>query len=136
MSSVRKSIKLILSLLLLTLPLQANAQTGSDAKLLRFDPAVVNLGELPASQDSVSVTFDFTNISEGDVHLVEVHSQCSCTKPYYSSKTVRSGKKSSLKVTLYLKDLTGPQKRYLTAVATDGQKRRFSTITIVCNVVR
>ena len=136
MSSARRSIKLILTLLLSVHLFQVPAQEEKSTRFLLFSPAVVNLGDVNASDQTVSVPFTFTNISDSDIQLLDVHSQCSCTKPVFSKKTVPSGKESSLQVTLFLKDLTGPQKRHLTVISTNGEKRRFSTITIVCNVIR
>ena len=136
MSSALKSIRLLALLLIMpTLP-AAYAQQGASGRFLRFDPAAVELGELRPSQDSVSVTFTFENISEGDVAISDVVSQCSCTKAYFSKQTVPAGGKSSLRATLYLKDLTGAQKRHLTVVSTNGERYRYSTITILCNVKR
>ena len=118
-----------------TLP-AAYAQQGASGRLLRFDPAAVNLGELKVSQDSVSVTFNFENISDGEVTVADVVPQCSCTKAFFSRKSIPAGGKSSLRVTLYLKDLTGAQKRHLTVISTNGERSRYSTITILCNVNR
>lgn len=114
----------------------AHAQQGAPGRFLRFDPASVELGELRASQDSVCVNFKFENISEGKVAISDVVSQCSCTKAYFSKDTIPAGGKSSLRVTLYLKDLSGPQKRHLTVLSTNGERYRYSTITIICNINR
>ena len=136
MSSVRKLIRLLLTLLLSVQLYQVHAQETQSTRFLLFTPAVVDIGDVDASEKMVSVPFTFTNISGSDIQLLDVHSQCSCTKPVFSKKKVPSGKESSLRVVLFLEDLTGPQKRHLTVISTDGEKRRFSTITIICNVIR
>lgn len=115
---------------------QVHAQETQSTRFLLFTPAVVDIGDVDASEKTVSVPFTFTNISGSDIQLLDVHSQCSCTRPSFSRKTVPPGKESSLRVVLFLEDLTGPQKRHLTVISTDGEKRRFSTITIICNVKR
>ena len=136
MSSVLRSIRL-LALLLIMLPLPAaRAQQGASGRFLRFEPAVVNLGDLQAAQDSVCVNFDFENISEDEVTLADVVAQCTCTKAHFRRESIPAGGKSSLRVTLYLRDLIGAQKRHLTVVSTNGERYRYSTITIICNVNR
>ena len=136
MSSALKSIRILAFLLIMPMLPAAHAQQGASGRFLRFDPASVELGELKASQDSVCVNFKFENISGGDIAVSDVVAQCSCTKACFSKKTVPAGGKSSLRVTLYLKDLAGPQKRHLTVVSTNGERYRYSTITILCNVNR
>ena len=105
-------------------------------RLLRFEPAVVNLGEIDASTGSVEVSFTFENISSSDVTVVDVHAQCGCTVPSFSHSSVKPGKKGVIKVKLLTNDLSGPQKRHLTVVSTNGETKRFSTISIVCSVKR
>lgn len=136
MSSALKSIRLLALLLIMPTFPAAHAQQGTSGRFLRFNPASVELGELKASQDSVCVNFKFENISDDSITVSDVVAQCSCTKAFFSKKTIPAGGRSSLRVTLYLKDLTGPQKRHLTVVSTNGERYRYSTITIICNVNR
>jgi len=109
---------------------------GGGGRLLRFDEAAIDLGEIDASRGEVEVAFTFENISSKPVTVLDVYAQCGCTVPAFSPESVNPGKKSVIKVKLLTKDLTGPQKRHLTVVSSDGENKRFSTISIICTVTR
>ena len=125
---------LTLALMLLAL-LPCRAQGGS-GRLLRFDPAIVQLGEIESADGPVTVTFRFTNISDAAVSIVDVHAQCGCTEPEFSRASIAPGQESSLRVILHTRDLSGPQKRNLTVISSDGTRRRYSSISIECNVIQ
>ena len=112
------------------------AGDGGGGRFLRFDEPCVDLGEVDASLEEVAVEFAFTNIHSAPVTVVDVYAQCSCTRPSFSPMVIKPGGGATIKVKLLLKDLTGPQKRHLTVISTDGEKRRFSTISIICTVKR
>lgn len=122
----------IICLLLTSVLLPCRAQGGS-GKLLQFENASIDLGDIPRGEDA-AVSFRFTNIAGVPVSVVDVHAQCGCTVPSFSGESVKPGKHGTVRVKLLTKDLSGPQKRHLTVIATNGEKRRFSTITIICNI--
>lgn len=122
----------IIGTLLLSVLLPCRAQGGS-GRLLQFENASIDLGDIPSGKD-VSVSFRFANIADAPVSVVDVHAQCGCTVPSFSTSSVKPGKKGTVNVKLLTKGLSGPQKRHLTVITTNGEKRRFSTITIICNI--
>ena len=84
----------------------------------------------------VKVRFTCTNICDKDVSIVAVNSQCGCAKPFFSRESIKPGAKAHVDVILDPSSLFAEQNRHLTVVATNGDYRKFNTITVHGYVAR
>lgn len=100
------------------------------ARLLRFEPAVMEIDTVRYDAGPVKVRFVCTNISDKDVVIVDVHSQCGCAKPSFSRAAIHPGEYGHVDVTLNPEHLFAGQNRHLTVIATNGDYRKFNTITV------
>lgn len=109
---------------------------GQTARLLRFEAAVQDFGSLRYDAAPVTVRFVCTNIADKPVSIVDVHVQCGCTVPSWGKESIAPGAKGFVDVVLDPASLVGPQKRHLTVIATNGDYRKYSTITLEGVVLR
>lgn len=79
---------------------------------------------------TVAVRFVCTNICDSPVRIVEVRSQCGCTKPSFSAEAIEPGAKAHVDVEFDPSSLFADVSRHLTVVATNGDYYKFNTITV------
>lgn len=103
-------------------------------RLLKFDPSVVRIDTVRYDGGPVKVTFVCTNISDKPVVILDVRSQCGCFTADVPKKSIAPGAKAKVVATFNPHTLFGDQKRHLTVVATNGDYKRFNTITLECYV--
>jgi len=105
----------------------AGAQT---ARVLRFEPSVIEIDTVRYDAGPVRVRFTCTNICDKDVVITDVHSMCGCAVPSFSKAAIRPGAQGHVDVVLDPSHLFAEQNRHLTVIATNGDYRKFNTITI------
>lgn len=107
----------------------ALAATASP-KLLRFESVVIEVDTIRYDGGPRTVRFVCTNIADKPVTILDVSAQCGCTVPKFQQTAIRPGEKGWVEVTLKPDDLYGEQIRHLTVISTNGDYRRFNTITV------
>ncbi len=109
---------------------------GGTPRILRFDPNVIQVDTVRFDGGPVKVRFVCENIADKAVTILDVHAQCGCTTPVFPRTPVKPGEKAVVEVTLHPENLFGEQKRHLTVVATNGDYRKFNTLTVLAYVKR
>ncbi len=112
------------------------AEGEGTPRILRFEPAVIDIDTVRYDAGEIKVRFECVNISDKAVVIMDVRSQCGCLKPSFNSKSIAPGEKSYVDAVLDPKGLFADQKRHLTVIATNGDYRKFSTLTITGYVDR
>lgn len=121
--------KLILCILVV-LSWATSAAQDKTERLLRFTPATIEIGTVRFDGGPVKVTFEYENISDAPVSILDVRAQCGCTAPEYSHSALAPGRKGKVEVTFDPSQTYGEQKRYLTVVSSNGVYRKLSTIQV------
>lgn len=109
---------------------------GQTPRILRFEPSVMEIDTVRYDAGPVKVRFTCTNICDKPVSIVAVNSQCGCAKPSFSRAAISPGAKGYVDVVLEPSALFAEQNRHLTVIATNGDYRKFNTITIHGYVAR
>lgn len=115
---------------------QVNAWGEGTPRILRFEPATIDIDTVKFDAGEINICFECTNICDKPVVIIDVRSQCGCTKPSFSSKSIAPGGKGRVNVAFDPKTLFADQKRHLTVVATNGDYKKFNTLTITGYVDR
>ena len=124
--------KLVLCLMWLS-TVDAVAATSA---LLKFELSVIELDTIRYDTGIVTARFLCTNISDKPVSILQVSPQCACTVPRFSAAAVPPGRTAAIEVDLDPSELYGEQNRHLTVYSTNGDYRRFNTITVRAYVER
>lgn len=105
-------------------------------RILSFEPNVISIDTVRYDAGEITVRFECTNICDKPVAIIDVRSQCGCTRPSFGKASIAPGKKGYVDVVFDPHTLFSDQKRHLTVVATNGEYRKFSTLTITGYVDR
>ena len=105
-------------------------------RILSFDPNVISIDTVRYDAGEITVRFECTNICDKPVAIIDVRSQCGCTRPSFGKASIAPGKKGYVDVVFDPHTLFADQKRHLTVVATNGEYRKFNTLTITGYVDR
>lgn len=105
-------------------------------RILSFEPNVISIDTVRYDAGEITVRFECTNICDKPVAIIDVLSQCGCTRPSFGKASIAPGKKGYVDVVFDPHTLFADQKRHLTVVATNGEYRKFSTLTITGYVDR
>lgn len=90
----------------------------SKAAKIKFENVFINLGTI--KEDAViEKSFEFTNIGERDLVVINTKGSCGCTIPTASSEPIPPGGKGKIMVKYTAKNKVGPQKPVVT-VTTNG----------------
>lgn len=108
----------------------------SAPRLLKFSCPEADLGEIRFDGGTKTIVFEYTNISDKDVTILDIHTQCGCASPSYSHEPLAPGKSAKLSVTYDPSHFIGPQKVGLTVIATNGDYRKFNTLLVIADVLR
>ena len=103
---------------------------SDNPRLLRFDEPVKELGRIAEADGTVRLRFEYTNIADRQVALLDIHSQCGCAKPQFSKTPVQPGGKGVVEVTFDPKDRFGDFSIGLTVIAGNGDYRKFNTLVV------
>lgn len=121
---------------LICLLVWTNASGEGNPRILRFESPVMEMDTVRYDGGTVNVRFVCTNICDKAVMIVDVHSQCGCAKPSFSREPIAPGAKGYVDVVLDPSHLFAEQTRHLTVIATNGDYRKFNTITVHGYVAR
>lgn len=124
----------ILALICLLTGIEVSSE--GNPRILRFESPVMEIDTVRYDGGTVNVRFVCTNICDKDVMIVDVHSQCGCAKPSFSREPIRPGGHGHVDVALDPSHLFAEQNRHLTVIATNGDYRKFNTITVHGYVAR
>ena len=102
----------------------------STPRILQFDSPVIDVDTIRYDAGPVTVRFECTSIADKDVQILDVHAQCGCTEAVFSGEIIPPGGKGYVDVTLDPKNLFAEQDRHLTVIATNGDYKKFNTITV------
>ncbi|WP_295938081.1 DUF1573 domain-containing protein [uncultured Alistipes sp.] len=113
----------------------SSTATAANPWLLRFPDPVQELGEIREADGEIEVTFEFENIAQEPVVIVEVRSTCNCAVTDYDRKAVQPGKHGKVKVIFDPVDMDGDFSKHLVVLASNGSYRKFSTLTLEGHVI-
>ncbi len=101
------------------------------ARLLEFENPVRDIGEVRQENGAIKLDFNYTNISDKPVVILDIHSQCGlCLNGKFDTKPLQPGKSSKVAVTFDPETKYGEFKTSLTVIADNGDYRKFSTLTV------
>lgn len=103
---------------------------GQTPRILSFESPVMEIDTVRYDAGTVTVRFVCTNICDKPVTILDVHSMCGCAKPSFSRTAIKPGDKSAVEVAFEPSTLFAEQNRHLTVIATNGDYRKFNTITV------
>ena len=105
----------------------AAAQT---APVLSFDRKAVVFDTLSFRSGPVEAVFECTNISSKPVHILDVHTYCSCLQVQYEKKAIRPGQKALVRAVLLTDRLNAWQEHRFTVLASDGGEVMTSSLKL------
>ena len=99
----------------------------------KFDVKHHDFGNIKEADGPVSCTFEFTNIGDKPLLIIDATASCGCTRPEYPTKPIKPGKKGKIKVTYSPIGRPGAFKKSV-KVKTNG-KERTTTLRIEGTVI-
>ena len=99
----------------------------------KFDVKYHDFGTIQEANGPVSCTFEFTNIGDKPLLIIDATASCGCTRPEYPTKPIKPGKKGKIKVTYSPIGRPGAFKKTV-KIKTNG-KERTTTLRIEGTVV-
>lgn len=97
-------------------------------RLLRFDTPVRQLDTVREVDGPVHLRYEFTNISDKPVVLLDVHTQCGCLQPTFDRKAVAPGARGAVDAVFDPTNRLGDFAFGLTVIATNGDYKKFNTL--------
>ncbi len=93
---MKKIVSLIL-LVIIAIAIPAGAKKKkADIKLAETS---YNFGTIPEHGGKVSHTFEFTNVGDANLVIIDATADCGCTVPEFPTRPIAPGKKGHIKVT-------------------------------------
>lgn len=96
---MRKLLIFLFVALTVVLSVSARKPAGDGKAMAKFDEQVYNFGAVKEKGGPVSHNFNFVNIGNGNLVILDARAECGCTRPEYPDKPVAPGKKGKVKVT-------------------------------------
>ncbi|MBP5560329.1 MAG: DUF1573 domain-containing protein [Muribaculaceae bacterium] len=118
--------KLFIMLVCLVATCAALAEDGPQAT---FKESSHDFGNIQEAKGPVSYTFEFTNTGDKPLIIVDAVASCGCTKPEYSGKPIKPGKKGKIKVTYSPYGRPGAFRKTIKVKTNAAEKRATLTIT-------
>ncbi len=97
-------------------------------RLLRFDTPVQQLDTVREVDGPVRLRYEFTNIADKPVVLLDVHTQCGCLQPTFDRKAVAPGARGAVEAVFDPTNRLGRFSFGLTVIATNGDYKKFNTL--------
>ncbi|MCC8036156.1 MAG: DUF1573 domain-containing protein [Rikenellaceae bacterium] len=113
-------------------PIFARAQT---ARILSFEEPTRELGTILEADGLVKVLFEYTNIADKEVSIVDIYTQCGCASPRFDTKPIAPGGTGMVEVTFDPKGKFGDFRYGLTVTATNGDYNKYNTLILRGHVV-
>lgn len=118
------SLALVVSVLLATLPAAAKKKNIEGNAIPTFEETVFDFGNIKEQGGPVSHEFQFSNLGNGNLVILDATAECGCTRPEYPKKPIAPGKKSNIKVTFNPIGRPGAFTKQVT-VKTNGNPRKI-----------
>lgn len=118
--------KIFIMLVCLVATCAAMAEDGPQAT---FKESSHDFGNIQEAKGPVSYTFEFTNTGNKPLIIVDAVASCGCTKPEYSGKPIKPGKKGKIKVTYSPIGRPGAFRKTIKVRTNGAEKRATLTIT-------
>lgn len=91
--------------------------------MIKFTENVYDFGKIPEDGGMVSHEFEFINIGNNNLVIIDATAQCGCTRPSFTTNPVAPGKKGKIKVTYNPKGRPGSFNKDVT-VRTNGKPNK------------
>ncbi len=115
--------------ILLTCLVAACAAMAQDGPQITFNDKSHDFGNILEAKGPVSHTFEFTNTGNKPLLIIDVVASCGCTKPEYSGKPIKPGKKGKIKVTYSPIGRPGAFRKTIKVKTNSADKRETLVIT-------
>lgn len=102
---------------------------------LKFEQPIIHLGNFKSKAGIIRLSFKFKNVDNKPVTILDVHVQCGCTQAEFPKQPIAVGDSGVVKVDFDPQNLIGDQSRSLTVVSTNGNYKKFNTLTIDGHVI-
>lgn len=103
---------------------------ADNPRLLRFGESTRDLGQVTGVNGVVKLHFEYTNIADKPITILDIHSQCNCLQPAFSKKLIQPGGKGVVDVTFDPKDRFGDFSIGLTVITSNGGYKKFNTLVV------
>ncbi len=107
----------------------ACAVMAQDGPQATFKESSHDFGTIKEANGPVSYTFEFTNTGNKPLLIIDAVASCGCTKPEYSGKPIKPGKKGKIKVTYSPIGRPGAFRKSIKVKTNAADKRATLTIT-------
>lgn len=104
------------------------AQPKAEFKEITYD-----FGTIKESKGSVKHTFEFKNTGDKPLIIVDAVASCGCTKPSYTAKPIKPGKKGKVEVTFNPRGRAGTFRKTIKVKTNCPDK--VSTLTITGSII-
>lgn len=96
---LRSVLTAIMALALISIPATAKKKNDGGRALPRFAETVYDFGTIKEDGGPVSHNFEFTNVGNGNLVILDATAECGCTRPEYPKNPIAPGKKNKIKIT-------------------------------------
>ena len=97
-------------------------------RLLRFDAPVCDLDTVREVDGKVRLRYEFTNIADKPVVLLDVHTQCGCLEPTFDRTAVEPGGRGVVEAVFDPRNRLGDFSFGLTVISTNGDYKKVNTL--------
>lgn len=122
--------KRILFALMAVMLLQVNAWAQPEAS---FNESTYDFGTIKESKGAVKHTFEFKNIGNKPLIIIDAVASCGCTKPSFTAKPIKPGKKGKVEVTFNPTGRAGTFRKTIKVRTNCPDK--VSTLTITGSII-
>jgi hypothetical protein len=117
-----KHFKALLLLLLMLLPFASSADEKRGE--IKFDTTFHDFGKINAESGTVSFNFEFENVGDGNLVILDAKTPCGCTRPSYPKSPIKPGKRDKVKITFDPKGRYGSFSKSVTIYLDNCKKKR------------
>ncbi|MDE7380920.1 MAG: DUF1573 domain-containing protein [Muribaculaceae bacterium] len=133
MKSTLKVVIVLMLCLFVGISAEGKKKKGEGTPKLKFTENVFDFGKISENGGMVSHEFEFINIGNDNLVILDATAQCGCTRPSFTTNPVAPGKKGKIKVAYNPKGRPGSFNKDVT-VRTNGSPKKV-TVKIKGNVV-
>lgn len=127
------AIMAMVALILSASDADARKKKNDGNAMIRFTEQTYDFGNIKEKGGPVSHEFEFVNVGNGNLVILDATAECGCTRPEYPKNPIAPGKKSKVKVTYNPLGRPGAFSKDVT-VKTNGSPRKVR-IKIRGNVI-
>ena len=111
----------------------ACAVMAQDGPQATFKESSHDFGTIKEANGPVSYTFEFTNTGNKPLLIIDAVASCGCTKPEYSGKPIKPGKKGKVEVTFSPIGRAGAFRK--TVKVKTNSEEKYSTLVITGTII-